>query len=32
VDRGYIVAAMSNYDQGASAVTARIAALLARVR
>jgi CubicO group peptidase (beta-lactamase class C family) len=32
VDKGYIVTAMSNYDQGASAVTYRIASLLARVK
>ncbi len=32
VDRGYIVAAMSNYDQGTGAVTGRIASLLARVK
>ncbi len=32
VDSGYIVAAMSNYDQGAGAVTNRIGALLARVK
>ncbi len=31
VDGGYIVAAMSNYDQGASAVTARIGTLLTRL-
>jgi CubicO group peptidase (beta-lactamase class C family) len=32
VDRVYIVAAMSNYDQGTGAVTGRIASLLARLK
>jgi CubicO group peptidase (beta-lactamase class C family) len=31
LDSGYIVAAMSNYDQGAGAVSSRIATLLSRV-